>query len=351
MRTKELLELFDEAGHIVELSRLLLVFKQQHTTQLGEVELIDLANGTAGASYRYPSPEPALNIALTVGLLQKNRKFIFLTETGKLFLRLQGEDKLVLSFEQAGVLLGLFLDDISTLTHMKSLFRHFGQGSRGRLEAKSNPAVWDSATQATARILQQLGVLEEEEGNGKLFLNTAFESILPRHVLALTVINEQALWDRLEVQRLRAQKAEELVLIEEKKRLVKIGCSELAKLVIRVSLEDVSAGYDILSFEKDGSPRLIEVKSSIGRAIRFEWSVRERELASENNERYWIYFVPLANILEKRTLPILMLRNPAKLVKLGSLLETPSSFLVFSKTRLTLTHNDSSGREVLREWL
>lgn len=266
-----------------------------------------------------------------------------------MFLRLQGEDKRVLTFEQSGVLLGLLLDDSSTLTYVRSLFRQFGQGSTGRLEAKSSPSVWDRATQATARILQQLGVLDED--NGKLCLNTEFESILPRHVLAMTIINEQALWGRLEIQRLRAQKAEELVFIEEKKRLLKSGSPDLAKLVIRVSLEDVSAGYDILSFEKDGSPRLIEVKSSIGRAIRFEWSVREREIASENSSRYWIYFVPLANILVKRTLPILMLRNPTNLIKIGSLSETASSFLVFSKRRLALnTHNDSIGREVLREW-
>lgn len=348
MQTKELLELVEEAGHVAELARLLFVFKQQHTTRLGTVELIELANRTAGASYRYPNPEPALNVALAIGLLQKDRQYIILTETGRLFLRLQGKHKRALTFEQASILLGLLLDDVSTIGYVKSLFRQFGKGARGRLESKSSPSVWDRATQTTARIFQQLGVLEED--SGKLCLNIAFESILPHYILALTVINEQALWDRLEAQRLRAQKAEELVLIEEKKRLLKVGRSDLSKLVIRISIEDVSAGYDIISFERDGSPRLIEVKSSIGRAIRFEWSVREREVASENSSRYWIYFVPLSNILEKRTMPILMLRNPMTLIKSGSLLETPSSFVVSSGAR-AVALNNSGGGESLKYWL
>ncbi len=347
MQTKELLELVEEAGHVAELARLLFVFKQRHTTRLGKVELIELANRTAGASYRYPNPEPALNVALTIGLLQRDSQFIFLTETGRLFLRLQGNDKQTLTFEQASMLLGLFLDDVSTISYVRSLFRQFGQGASGRIEAKSSPSAWDRVTQATARILQQLGVIQEY--SGKLCVDIAFESILPRHILALTVINEKALWDRLEAQRLRAQEAEELVLLEEKKRLLKVGRSDLAKLVIRVSVEDVSAGYDIISFERDGSPRLIEVKSSVGRAIRFEWSIREREVASEHSSRYWIYFVPLASVLEKRTLPILMLRNPITLIKSGSLLETPSSFVVYSDTRVAAL-NYSGVRDSLKDW-
>jgi len=349
VKTKELLELVEETEHIGELTRLLFVFKKRYTTRLGKIELIELANQTAGASYRYPKPEAALNVALAIGLLQKDHEFVILTETGKLFLRLQGDDKLDLTVDQASLVLGLLLDDDRTCIYIGSLFRHFGTGVSGRLEARSNPSTWDSSAQIIAKIFQQLGVIEDY--NGKLCLTGVFEVIFPRHLLALTALNEQALWDRLEAQRIRAKQAEELVVMEEKKRLSKIGRPDLAKLVIRVSAENVSAGYDIVSFNNDGLPRFIEVKSSTGRSIRFEWSVREREVASDNGTRYWIYFVPLANILEKRTLPILMICDPIKLIGSGQLLETPSSFIVNATLRLTSSASSAAGiREMLREW-
>ena len=351
MKTKELLELVEETGHIGELTRLLFVFKKRYTTRLGKIELIELANQTAGASYRYPKPEAALNVALAVGLLQKDHAFVILTETGKLFLRLQGDDKLALTIDQASLVLGLLLDDDRTGIYIGSLFRHFGHGASGRLEARSNPSTWDSSTQLIAKIFQQLGVLEDY--NGKLCLNGVFEVSFPRHLLALTALNEQALWVRLEAQRIRAKQAEELVVLEEKKRLSKIGRQDLAKLVIRVSADNVSAGYDIVSFNSDGLPRFIEVKSSTGRAIRFEWSVREREVASENGERYWIYFVPLANILEKRTLPILMISDPIMLIGSGKLFETPSSFVVNAKAKARVSlsaGSDIGARAVLKIW-
>jgi len=338
----------EETGHVGELVRLLFVFKQRYTTRLGRVELIELANRTAGESYRYPKPEAALNVALAVGLLQKDNEFVILTETGRLFLRMQGDDKLTLTVEQASLMLGLLLDDVLTGNYIGSLLRHFGHGTSGRLEAKSNPSIWDSPTQIIAKIFQQIGVLEDYDG--KLCLNSAFEVIFPRHLLALTALNEQALWDRLEAQRIRAKKAEELVVIEEQKRLSKIGRPDLANLVIRVSAKDVSAGYDIVSFNSDGSPRFIEVKSSSGRAIRFEWSVREREVASENGIRYWIYFVPLANILEKRTLPILMISDPVTLIGLGKLFEMPSSFVVNAKIQVLSVGSDIGAREMLKSW-
>jgi len=347
--TKELLELIEEIGHVGELTRLLFVFKRRYTTRLGKIELTELANQTAGASYRYPKPEEALNVALAVGLLQKDHEFVVLTETGKLFLRLQGDDKLALTVDQARLVLGLFLDDVRTSKYIGLLFRHFGRGASGRLEAKLNPSMWDGSTQIIAKLFQQLGVLEDYEG--KLCLNSEFEVVFPRDLLALIGLNEEALWARLEAQRIRAKKAEELVVIEEQKRLSKIGRADLAKLVIRVSADDVSTGYDISSFNADGSQRLIEVKSSSGRAIRFEWSAREREVASENGERYWIYFVPIANIIEKRILPILMISDPITLIGLGKLFETPSSFVVNAKTRVIPSVGTETGaRDMLKNW-
>jgi hypothetical protein len=326
MPTKELLELLTEAGHVGELTRLLFAFSRRRTAALGKVELVELTNQTAGAGYRYPNPEPTLKVALALGLLQKSGQVISLTEIGSLFLRLQGNRKLDLTFDQGCLLFGLFLDDSPMASRIRWIFSQFAYGQGGQLELRTIPAGWDPSIQTTIRILQQIGVVEERTTT--LFIKAAFEPVLPRYLLEMTAMGEEELWERLEAQRLRAREAEELVLVEERKRLTGLKRVDLAELVVRISEEDVSAGYDIESFEQDGSPRLIEVKSSVGREIRFEWSTRERQMAAENREHYWIYFVPLAHLLQKRTLPIWMLGDPVALIRSGKLVERPSSYIV-----------------------
>jgi uncharacterized protein DUF3883 len=333
MQTRELLELLAEAAHVSELTRLLSAFSRRETARLGKPELIELANQTAGATYRYPNPEPALEVALAVGLVRKDEQLISLTDTGRLFLKERATHGLELSIEQASLLLGLFLDDPRMAEQIGALLRQFREGSTTRLEAKTMPAVWQESTRTAAKILQQLGILEDRAGN--LCLNTVFESVLPQSVLALAGLSEQALWERLEAQRLRAREAEKLVVMEEQKRLVKLGRGDLAELVVRVSADNVSAGYDIESFEEDASRRLIEVKSSVGKAIRFEWSVREREIASENSDRYWIYFVPLAHLIKRRNVPIWMLRDPIALIRKGRLAESATSYVAWASAKAT----------------
>ncbi|WKZ32812.1 MAG: DUF3883 domain-containing protein [Thermodesulfobacteriota bacterium] len=350
MQTKELLKLIEETGHVGELNRLLSVYKHRRAKRLGKLELIELANQSAGATYRYPNPEPALKVALLIGLLNKDKKIVFLTQTGALFLKLS-DYKMDLTFGQSSFLLSLFLDDEYMNSNISQLFSYFGKGADEKLEAKSNPSTWEETMQVAARILQQLGVLEECDG--KLCLNVAFESVLPPQILRMVALDEKTLWERLDAQRLRAKKAEELVLIEEQKRLIKIGRPDLAKLVFRIGAEAVSAGFDISSFEHDGSQRLIEVKSSLGKALRFEWSIREREMAFHHKNKYWIYFVPLADILEKRTLPILMIQNPVKLINFGRLSELASSFVVYADGRALLFFNTSTKigqRDLLQKW-
>lgn len=350
MPTKDLLELISETGHVGELARLLSAFERRRTIKLGRVELMELANQTAGASYRYPNPESAVELSLAVGLLRKEGQRVSLTEAGVQFLKLS-EKRFDLSFAQSNLLFGLFLDDLRIVSHINSLFRHFGRGASGPIEAKDIPAIWSASDQATARFLQQLGVLEER--GGVLSLNYAFEYLLPTSSTDVTGLTEEALWKRLDAQRIRAREAEKLVMIEERRRLIRLGRRGLAALVVRISAENVSAGYDISSFEEDGSPRLIEVKSSVGGAIRFEWSIREHEMAAKHGQAYWIYFVPFANVLERRTVPIWILCDPIALIHTGKLVEVPSSFTVSTVTGISPASPRSKVelRDPLREWL
>src|SRR3989338_1888604 len=64
------------------------------------------------------------------------------------------------------------------------------------------------------------------------------------------------------INRLLGNRGEEVVFNLEKKHLESIGKKELANKVKWVSKEDDSLGYDILSFEEDGTEKYIEVKST-----------------------------------------------------------------------------------------
>src|SRR5437588_12258106 len=88
MPTKDLLELVSETGHVGDLARLLSAFERRRTIKLGRVALIELANQTAGASYRYPNPESAVELSLAVGLLRKEGPGVSLSEAGVQFLKL-----------------------------------------------------------------------------------------------------------------------------------------------------------------------------------------------------------------------------------------------------------------------
>ena len=60
---------------------------------------------------------------------------------------------------------------------------------------------------------------------------------------------------------------ERLVLGLERQRLIADGRPDLAERVVHVAVvEGDAAGYDIRSYEHDGTPRLIEVKTTRGAA-------------------------------------------------------------------------------------
>lgn len=78
---------------------------------------------------------------------------------------------------------------------------------------------------------------------------------------------------------------EERVLINERTCLTAVGRNDLARRVRWVSVEDGDgAGYDIASFAPDGSPRLIEVKTTNGWE-RTPFHVTRNELAVADQRR------------------------------------------------------------------
>jgi hypothetical protein len=95
----------------------------------------------------------------------------------------------------------------------------------------------------------------------------------------------------------RGLQGELIVLKYEHNRLSRLGKSSLAGKIEHTALKKPGAGYDILSFNDDGSKRLIEVKSTVGAAsgetvfmlTRNEYEVAKRTI--EEGGSFYLYRV------------------------------------------------------------
>lgn len=88
--------------------------------------------------------------------------------------------------------------------------------------------------------------------------------------------------------------AELFVLRMEQDRLEEAGLTLEASLVRRISHLDISAGYDIDSFDgkwRGDYDRRVEVKATVREAIRFFWTRNEMSVALREGKRYWLYLI------------------------------------------------------------
>ena len=113
------------------------------------------------------------------------------------------------------------------------------------------------------------------------------------------------------------------VIDYEKDSLSNGGYSELADRVERISQMNISAGFDILSFEFNGGEKFIEVKTTALSKLEFFLSSNELEIAKEFKSRYWIYFLSEIYGIPK----LVKIHNPA--IEIGKMLSlTPTNYRV-----------------------
>lgn len=86
---------------------------------------------------------------------------------------------------------------------------------------------------------------------------------------------------------------EKLVLYYEKKRLIQAGYQNLAEKIVHTSfVEGDGAGYDVKSFNEDGSERFIEVKTTRGGLnTDFFMSPNELQFSVQNENNFFLYRV------------------------------------------------------------
>lgn len=327
MQTKSLIELLRKLADLGEISRLLSVFAARNVTSCPKNALLEFINQTAGIGPRLPKAEESIEAALHLGLLKKRANVFELTPIGQEYPKSSANAITNLNSSQANLLFGLLFDDPELRHYAETLFSRFDRHNGKDLRLAPSQFDSEQALTDTATILNQLGVLIYQEGFFRF--NKAFQGAVSEEMIVKVSINEEELWAKLDETRVRAREVEKAVLREEKKR-VALSRPDLADAVIRVSALDPGIGFDIQSFNTDASARYIEVKSSTGNRVRFQWTANEKMKAKNLGPQYWIYFVPLSHMLPKNYCPVLMIQDPFALIEMGRFTEMPASYFVQS---------------------
>ena len=100
-------------------------------------------------------------------------------------------------------------------------------------------------------------------------------------------------------------RGEHIVLALEKQRLTNLNRNDLAERVDYVAELNDGAGYDILSFDEDGTKRPIEVKATSGMTLDRGFYITANEVEQSSNlGNYHIYFVFSAMSKKPQVLPV-----------------------------------------------
>lgn len=153
--------------------------------------------------------------------------------------------------------------------------------------------------------LISLGVLELEPGGNRY---KATKELFPCLLDRGRVLPYNEFIKRIRSIEALGRAAELLILDSEKRKFRKTPT--LLRGIRHVSLENVTAGYDIKSFEKckNGGwlPKFIEVKAISESDWRFYWSKNEISKAKQMGESYYLYLLPVKS---GATLNISLLRQ------------------------------------------
>lgn len=175
-------------------------------------------------------------------------------------------------------------------------------------------------------ILLQYHALREQAGD--LVISSEYEDIFveyqKKHKIGMSL---EKLKKQLEDQELQGERAEQFVLLYEKKRLV--GHPNLSKIK-QISVIDVTAGYDILSYndvESEKLDRFIEVKSYVGNP-HFYWSQNEIEKARLYEDKYCIYLIDASEVDNPEYEPRIIQNPAANVLESDKWILNPTSYMV-----------------------
>lgn len=243
---------------------------------------------------RFPDHFESINFCITSGLLEERANRLKLTKLGENFLSLNRDSRYTLSEEQKTLFVTECLLSGKWTRETVEILRQFVPAYRNRTylwSATDNPPLSGNFT--LVEIMCQAALLRRNAIG--LVVNEKYAMVVAQVLQPAGFMSLKELAAKLKNADEVGQIAEQIAYEFEKKRLKNVGCQIEADCVTRISDLDVTAGYDMISFDGQ-SPnmvydRFIEVKGSTGNDIDFFWSKNEIEQARKLGARYWLYFV------------------------------------------------------------
>lgn len=183
----------------------------------------------------------------------------------------------------------------------------------------------DYASLRNILVTQDFFIINRSQFKTIFNINKNYEKIISscckKYKQKMTLMQLQA---RLEKNIIAGEQAEKFVLEYEKSRLG----TDLGAKVKLISSIDVTAGYDIISFDSplsDDYDRFIEVKS-ISHGGSFFWSSNEYEISRLMGDKYFLYLVDLKKINIEGYIPD-KIQNPSyKIMNFDGWLVEPQSY-------------------------
>ena len=164
-------------------------------------------------------------------------------------------------------------------------------------------------------LLISLGIFERRSDTSYYVFSEYVNKAIP-HIKNKRKLSQELLLKILEQEAEQCVEGEAFVLEYEKRRLAE---REDLDAIKQVSIIDVGAGYDIISYDGIDSTkldRLIEVKTFKGKP-HFHWSFNEMNEAKLRMDHYYLYLVSYDEMREEGYHPIII-KNPIKYFKENS---------------------------------
>lgn len=256
----------------------------------------------------------AVSFAKYLGVVEEKFGYLYITEAGQ---KLSTSEKIEVDFCKL-CFKRIISDDLLDMTAV-----HYNMNTNEYAIGKYGFAV---PVALIRNILLQYHALKESSGD--LIIKPEYESIFTEFQKKNKVGKSlEKLKKQLKEQEIQGERAEEFVMAFESKRL---AVHPKVESIRRISIIDVSAGFDIISYDTEISEkydRFIEVKSYLGNP-HFYWSENEIETAKLYGERYFIYFIDVSKVDDPLYEPRIICNPAANVLYNESWIMNPTSYMV-----------------------
>lgn len=266
------------------------------------------------------------------GLIQVKKELVCVSLLGKKFLDSNRERFFELTDAQKNLMAERMIFKGSWNTYARNLFKIFNPNfNTETYECSILDSPFPIEFNATIHLFKFLGILRIEDP--LIIVEKKYSELVYQLTADGKAISEHQLEKILMENRKLGTKAENAVVEFEKQRLRKLGKFAHAELVKRISVLNVSAGYDIESFDGNSDTfepnRFIEVKATQSDEIRFYWTSNELKVAKHKRGSYWIYMMKKFNEqLPTENIPIMIQDPSQKIEKNNYLTMQAHTFLI-----------------------